>query len=188
MEHARPTTSTRSAPPTSRVHYRVTNDWQMYVWEDIDKFAEDYGVDYTVVNRDIYYWDIHWAWKVLAPLDEDWISDSSPHRRVRQRAGHPGHRDQRPGLRRDRPGRLPTPPARDEYGYVDDLVATPTRPTPKPAHRARSCSTGRRTALRNLSGTYPPPVGIVIPANTTLLPGAPWQVEDLIPGAWFRST
>jgi hypothetical protein len=25
-----------------------------------------------------------------------------------------------------------------------------------------------------------------IPANTTLLPGAPWDIEDLVPGAWFE--
>ena len=57
-------------------HHRVVNDWQMYVWEDVDKFAEDYGIDYTVINRDIYYWDIHLAWKILPPLDEAWISES----------------------------------------------------------------------------------------------------------------
>jgi len=48
--------------------------FQYYTWEDFDKYAEDHGTDYTVVNRDIYYWDVHLRWKIIASLGDDHLS------------------------------------------------------------------------------------------------------------------
>ena len=81
---------------------RKVNAWQMYVWEDFDKYAEDYGADYTVVNRDIYYFDTHLRVDGAAPARRGLHLPVPTHRRVRQPVGHPWRRHQRPGLRRGR--------------------------------------------------------------------------------------
>lgn len=59
-----------TGPRTSR----AVAAYEMYVWQDFDKYAEDHGSDYTVVNRDIYYWDHGLNFKPLPDLDEAHLS------------------------------------------------------------------------------------------------------------------
>lgn len=173
--------------PGEPKHRRTTYAWADTVWNEVDKFGEDYGIDYTVVNRDVYYWDIHWEWKRLPALDEDWIGDrvkiveygNACYTRaiVSNGRGHAGI-DQAGADVTDR--RL--------YGFIDNVINnandTDTANTPSPDQIAN----WQEQALRSLHNTYPAPVGVVVPANTTLLPGAPWEIDDLIPGAWFKVT
>lgn len=160
---------------------RVVNAFQYYVWEDFDKYAEDSGTDYTVVNRDIFYWDSHLAWKIIPPLDESHISqfprvveygnELATRAFVTNGEGFAGTAS------------VPGGP----YGIVDllitnqqDELAEPEVPTPA------EIAGWSETAAHNLDGRSPAPLSIVVPANTSLLPGAPWDMEHLIPGAWFE--
>lgn len=164
---------------------RQVYNWQDTVWNEIDNFGEHYGVDYTVVNRDLYYWDIHWQWKTLPPLDEDWISefpriveygnDLATRVIVTDGRGHAGV---------DEAG-LPAT-GRDVYGYVDHIInnANDNDTNTKPSDE--KLLHWQETAARHLTHSWPSPVGIVVPDNTTLLPNAPWLISDLIPGAWFE--
>lgn len=155
--------------------------YQYYVWDDFDKYAEDNGTDYTVVGRDVYYWDLNLRWKVIAALDESHLSQfprvveygnsAATRAIVSNTEGYAG---------------IAEAPANvvAEYGYIDWLktnLEDQEEDVPTPTEIAE----WTKTAGRNLNGRYPPPLGIVIPANTTLLPGSPWEMSDLIPGAWF---
>jgi len=167
---------------------RVVNKFQVTIWEDFDKYAEDMGADYTVIGRDIFYWDNHLAWAVLPELDENHISqfpriveygNSFATRAFvtngRGWAGHAGNPDL----------------TWADYGGgpVDFLITNAEEgedandpPTPE------ELESWQESAVHAIAASAPPPVSVVIPANTTLMPGAPWNVVDLIPGAWFPIT
>ena len=166
-------------------HYRVCNDWQAYCWEEIDKFGEDYGIDYTVVNRDIYYWDIHVAWKILPPLDDTWISDIPRIVEYGNSLATRGIVTNGRGYAGVDGAGMPTT-GRDSYGYIDELIVNTSETDTSSVPSSEELLDWQATAFRNVDGRWPAPLGIVVPDNTTLLPGSPWQVKDLIPGAWFQ--
>jgi hypothetical protein len=180
LPHLRPVRHSYNEPRTSR----VVNAFQMYVWEDFDKYAEDYGADYTVINRDIYYFDIHLSWVVLPALDEQYMSQfpriveygyqTYTRGYVTNGKGYAGMAQQRAWV--------------DTYGWIDLLISNTTEGTSVDQPSSEDLAQWSDTAARNIADSVPAPTAIVIPANTTLLPGAPWQVEDLIPGAWFPVT
>lgn len=171
--------------PDEPRHARVLYDWQDTAWNELDKFGEDYGIDYTVINRDIYYWDLHWEWKRLPALDEEWISDrvrvveygNSCYTRaiVTNGRGYVGI---------DQAGADVTD--RRQYGFLDTIINNSNDTDTTSIPNAEELEEWQRSALRALNNTYPAPLGVVVPANTTLLPGAPWNISDLIPGAWFK--
>ena len=161
---------------------RVTDAFSTYIWDDFDKYAEDYGTDYTVVGRDIYYWDVNLRWKVIPALDEAYLSDfpriveygnsAATRYYVSNDAGYAG---------------VATAPAAstNEFGFIERLTAN-LSDSDNSAPSQGEIDEWSATAARNLNGRHPPPVAVVIPANTTLMPGAPWTMDDLFPGAWFR--
>jgi hypothetical protein len=193
-------------PKTSRVVFA----WQMYVWDDLDKYAEDYGTDYVVVNRDIYFFDTGLKWLTLPALDESDLSQSP-------RVVEYGNQLATRGIVTNGRGYAGISPVNDaglaEYGLIDWLITneidgtagavvgsvpapTPpsgasggTEPTTPPVAgppTAREIEQWTGTATRNIRERTPAPVAVVIPANSTLMPHAPWNVNMLIPGAWFQ--
>jgi hypothetical protein len=164
-------------PKTSR----KVNRYQYYVWEDFDKYAEDMGADYTVVNRDIYYWDINLQWKVIPPLDEQYLSQFPRIVEYGNQAATQGYVTNGEGYAGIATADLE---ATDLYGWVDWLVTNQSDGT-EGAPTAEEIAGWADSAARNIDERSPAPVAIVIPANTTLLPGAPWVIDDLVPGAWF---
>lgn len=176
---------------------RQVNAYQLYVWDDLDKYAEDYGADYTVINRDVYFYDTQLKWKTLPDLSDAFLSQFP-------RIVEYGNQAATRGYVTNGQGYAGIATADDDildaYGHIDWLITnqndgeeepeppdpdTPPPPAPAPPSAAE-IARWADTAKRNITERWPPPVGVVIPANTTLLPGAPWEVEDLIPGAWFR--
>jgi len=162
---------------------KKVNTYQYYVWEDFDKYAEDNGTDYTVVNRDIYYWDTNLAWKIIPDLDETHLSqfpriveygnDCATRGVVTNGEGYAGIATQ-PDL---------------GYGIVDELISYQQEGDEDPDSEvpsAQQIADWTDSAGRAISGKVPSPVHVVIPANTTLMPGAPWTMADLVPGAWFK--
>ena len=164
---------------------RVVNAWQFYTWEDFDKYAEDYGTDYTVVGRDVYFSDINYAWKIIPPLDENYLGQFP-------RIVEYGNQAATRGVVTNGHGYAgvfenPDPTLIAEWGHIDWLITNENDgqldnvPTPE------ELAVWATTAGRNIEGRVPPPLSVVIPANTTLLPGSPWDMEDLVPGAWFQA-
>ena len=81
----------------------------------------------------------------------------------------------------ERPKEAQEPPEGATEPDLDDAQFAEARP-PTPEELAQ----WKETAIRNANSTAPPQEAVVIPANTTLLPGAPWSIEDLVPGAYFK--
>lgn len=61
-----------TGPKTSR----AVAAYEMTVWQDFDKYSEDHGLDYTVINREVYLWDHGLNWATLPDLSEDFLSES----------------------------------------------------------------------------------------------------------------
>lgn len=163
---------------------RQAFSFQLTVWEDFDKYAEDMGADYTVVGRDVFYFDQHLAWSILPDLSEDDLSQFpriveygvqlATRTFVTNGKGFAGM------------AVAPDPWAQpDVYGYIDALITNQNEEATSDAPpSAGELAEWQATAERNLR--YPTPASIVVPANSTLMPGAPWTVRDLIPGSWFQ--
>ena len=162
---------------------RVVNNYQYTVWEDFDKYAEDYGTDYTVVNRDIYYWDQNLAWNIIDPLDEQFLSQFPRIVEYGNQLATRGYVTNGHGYA----GIATAPQAQlDDYGYVDLLTTNENDGQADGIPSADEVASWAKTAGRTIDDRAPSPVAIVIPANTTLLPGAPWTIDELVPGAWFE--
>lgn len=156
--------------------------YETFVWDDFDSYAEDAGTDYTVVGRDIYYWDINYRWKIIAPLLEEHLAQFPRLVEYGNQLATRGYVSNYKGYA----GTASAPAAvLDIYGGVDWLVTGLEDEDDTPPN-ATELAAWSATAGRNINGRYPSPVAIVIPANSTLLPGAPWEMEDLVPGAWFQ--
>ena len=177
---------------------RIVFAWQMYVWDDLDKYAEDYGADYTVYNRDVYFWDISLKWLVIPDLDESHLSQLPRIVEYGNQLGTRGVVTNGRGFS----GVSPVAPGSlEHYGTIIDWLTTNeidgapgVEGEPPQTADAESIPTSEElaswadTATRSIAERYPAPVAIVIPANTTLLPGAPWEIHHMVPGAWFQVT
>ena len=163
------------------VTHRVANAWQFYVWEDFDKFAEDNGADYTVVNRDIFYFDTHLAWNILPPLDPNFLSEFP-------RVVEYGNELATRGVVTNGQGQagVATNGGLAEYGVIDLLISNQQEGTVTPAATPEEVAGWANTAGRNISDRWPAPLAVVVPENSTLMPGSPWEMADLIPGSWYQ--
>jgi len=167
-------------PKTSR----IINAFQMYVWEDFDKYGEDMGCDYCVVNRDVYYFDIHLAWANLPELDEQYMSQFPRIVEYGYQCYTRGFVTNGKGFA----GMAQQPDWFQMYGWIDLLISNTTEGTSPSQPSTGDLEQWGETAAANIVDSVPAPVQVVIPANTTLLPGAPWTVDELIPGSWFPIT
>jgi hypothetical protein len=168
---------------------RSVSPYQFTVWEDFDKYAEDAGTDYTVIGRDIYYWDLHHKWMVIPALDQSYLGD-------RPRIAEYGNQLVTRSFFSDSKGFAAvaySPIAqRNIYGNVDVLVTTTDSGTTDDGTEVRKESVPKSQELNEWKQNAkryrksPPPLGVVIPAQTTLLPGSPWSIAELVPGAWFQ--
>lgn len=181
VPHLFPHHNTVSGDPQTS---KIVNAWQFYVWEDFDKYAEDYGADYTVINRDIHYFDINLAWKVIPDLDERYLSQFPRIVEYGNQAATRGVVTNSFGYA----GVYTNTSATADWGLIDLLITNQNDGQSTNVPTSQEIAAWTDTARRNIDGLIPPPVSIVIPANTTLLPGGPWEMEDLVPGAWFNAT
>lgn len=159
--------------------------WSMTTWEDFDNYAEDGGTDYTVVNRDIYYFDLQLAWATLSPLDQSMISEFP---RVVEYGNEFASRYFQTNTQgyagmAEAPGAII-----DHYGYLDALSSSWTNATTEGAPTAEELAQMAQTARKELQSHYPPPVSVAIPSGSTLMPNCPWNIADMVPGAWFDIT
>lgn len=164
-------------PKTSR----VTAAWSTTTWEDFDRFAEDSGMDYTVVGRDILFWDTHYKWATLPDLVEAYLTQTlavveygnefATRIVVTNGKGQAG---------------LATAPAWGikKYGYIDHVVnswneAAGEKATPEEL----AAWTEQARAL--LRASFPAPVRVRVSEGTGLRPDAPYDINDLVAGKWL---
>lgn len=178
--------------PDDPVMSRAVNALSMSVWEDLDYVAQYYGVDYTVVNRKVYFFDTHLDWDPIDPIQEEWLSK---HPRLTEY----GQRYANRYVKTDGSGYAAQAEASStavtEYGKFMDMIAnevaqadrvydgsdTPTVPTNAELGNWVEVATDR------VADTHPPKLSIVIPANTSLLPSTTWDIDTLMPGSWFQA-
>lgn len=149
-------------------------------WDVLDRWAEDGGIDYTVVDDQVYVFDTHLAWKqnaALTPEDMggppevvEYGNETFTRVLTTNNSGRVGitQSDQWVGV----------------YGLLDMIQNNKTEadggvPSTQEVQVWAEMSAG---ALEN---SAPAPVRLRIPESTTLLPTAPWGFEELIPGAVF---
>lgn len=167
---------------------RQVNAWSTTVWEELDLLAEDYGIDYTVVGRDIYIFDVNLNWDELPTLYDTDIAEAP-------RIVEYGNALATRFIRTDGSGyagRAEAPPAvKVQYASDIDFISNQPRQSAfNSAGVAARPSRGRlsswlRTAQRRLVSLHPVKRAVVIPANSTLLPSSAWDVNTIMPGSWF---
>lgn len=186
-DHLHLVTPVLAGPKTSR----GIAAYQFTVWEDFDKYAEDSGTDYTVIGRDIYYWDIDHQWLTLPDLDEDFLAGSEGPRIV-EYGNQLATRVFVSNAKGYTSSSRASAAQRAIYGNIDQLISNvqDANVVEESIPAAEDLAEWRETARRHVQA--PAPVAIVIPANTTLLPSSatgvpnPWDIDDLVPGAWFE--
>lgn len=168
---------------------RQANAWSTTTWAEFDKLAEDVGTDYTVVGRDIFWWDVNYNWNPIEPLVADDIAD---YPRVVEYGNALATRYVRTNGSGFAGIASAPPEIRTRYASNIDSVsnessqADATADTPPPPPSQTTLNTWTRTAARRLSNVYPVRRSVVVPANSTLMPTSPWDINTLRPGVWFE--
>lgn len=174
---------------------RQANAWSTTIWQEFDKVAEDYGTDYTVVGRDIYYFDYHLAWNILPDLAPEDIStfprvveygNSFATRYFRTDGTGYAAYAAAPASVSDVYGDGIDIVSNEETQAVTDPLPDPENPPPPPS--PAKIARWQANADKHIVDHYPPLQAIVIPANSTLMPTSPWDVVTLTPGSWFQMT
>jgi hypothetical protein len=174
---------------------RQANAWSTTLWEEFDKLAEDHGMDYSVIGRDIYWYDHHLKWFVVPELMRGDVSE--PPRIVEY-----GNQFCSRYIRTDGTGYagMATAPTDVwyEYAWTVDIVsnetsqaatdALPDPENPPPPPSPEKLAKWTRTAEQHIVDMYPPPLAVVIPAGATLMPSAPWDINKTPAGAMFEFT
>lgn len=173
--------------PDDPMTQRRTNSWSKTVWEELDGLARYSGIDYTVVGRDIYYFDVHLAWSELPDLIDGHLSE---YPRVVEYGNSLATRY----IKTDGSGFAALTQAplatREHYTEEIDFIETINEQSADPN---RADPTDLKLAAwlddadDSISRYFPPAVSVVIPANASLMPSSPWDVNTLIPGSWFMT-
>lgn len=189
----------RMTTPVNRIHKVVSAGgpktaktvpaWSMTTWEDFDALAEDAGADYTVVNRDIYFWDINYAWSVLPALSYHDLAEWPYIAEYGNELGTTYVLTNGAGF-----AGVASAPASviAKYGHVDLVASTfseaSTSDDPNGAPTPQELASMLTQAQKQITMSHPPPVQVNIGENSTLMPSAPWDVNTIMPGAWFDFT
>lgn len=165
---------------------RQANAWSTTIWAEFDITAEDYGTDYAVVGRDIYYFDHHYKWNTIEPLAPEDIADYP-------RLVEYGNSVATRFVRTDGSGMAGIAEIdvvrRGTFPHPIDVVSNENsqaeiRDPDKPP-TATDIARWQRTAEKQIQNHWPIPRSIIVPANSTLMPTSPWDIATLMPGCWF---
>jgi hypothetical protein len=164
---------------------KVVNAWSGTTWDDFDKYAEDGGMDYTVVGRSIMFWDTHLRWATLPDLFDYYLTDEPA-------VVEYGNQFQTRAIVTDGNGyagfyTVPDKAILAKFGYVDVIhsaygegQSTTAKPT------AADLRAWTQQAKRLVEADPVPPVRVRVSENSGLLPEAPYGINDLVPGVWVR--
>lgn len=150
------------------------------VWEVVDKFAEDGGVDYTVVGRRIIWWDVQHRAATMRPLtDDDFLGVLSTVEYGSELCVR-GTIVNSEGVKREATA---TQEWIDYYGMIDKIQASQDTDGDG---EADSVVIG--SAERMVSQGIPAPVRVRVPENVPLSLDSDLTFDDLIPGTWAQIT
>lgn len=171
---------------------RSVNAWSSTTWEDFDKFAQDGGMDYTVVGRSVMFWDIHYRWRTLPPLQQDYLFEDF-------RLVEYGSQFQNRAVVTDGSGKAgiyqsPSSSIMSTYGHVDLVtnVSSDAEPTEDVTDSDKALAEAENVAAwtdraRALVDSAPrPPLYVLVPENSALVPEAPYPISSLVPGSWLQ--
>lgn len=158
--------------------------YSMTTWEDFDKYAEDKGMDYTVIGRDIYFWETHLLWRTIEPpLTEQYLpgglslveygNEFATRVIVTNGNGYYAMRSA-PAW------------ALSKYGNIDHVVSSYNEAAGVGAPTAAELKGWGEQAQSTLDNSFPAPVRVRVPENSGLSPEAPYDINDLIAGAWIQ--
>jgi hypothetical protein len=176
-----------AVPAKDQRCYSKVNAAQFTMWQILDDMARYYDLDYTVINRSVKWWDVHTNWLEVAPLYPDHIAQ---YPRLVEYGNQYGNRY----FRTDGSGyyamaqRPNAPYGAASYGHWVDILSNATNqdeevPTDKPS--ANILRLWQESAEKGIDQLMPPPVSVIIPENSTLLPNSPWNINVLPAGCWF---
>lgn len=154
--------------------------YTMTVWEVLDKFGEDGGVDYVVVGRRILWWDVQLRAAIMRPLsDADFLGLLTTVEYGSELVTR-GTTVNNEGVKREF-----TAPQEwiDFYGYIDKVVASQDQDGDGQADTAVITS-----ATRMVNTSLPAPVRVRVPENVPLARDTGLTFDDLIPGTWAQIT
>ena len=158
--------------------------WSVTTWADFDKFAEDRGMDYTVVGRDIYFWDTHLQWRTILP------ELTGEHLQGGLAVGEYGSEFATRVIVTNGNGyaSMATAPAYAiaRWGYIDQLITTTNEAAGNEVPTNEEKQAWLEQAQSALSSAFPAPVRVRVPDNSALLPTAPFGINDLVAGAWIH--
>lgn len=185
---------------------RQANAFSNSIWGEFDKLAEDYGIDYCTVGRDIYWFDINLQWLIIEPLVPEDIAqyprvveygnDLATRYFRTDGSGYAGIAEADPAFQAKYGSKIDiissestqaasAPPRMvvDENGNV--VPGSPVLPDPPSAAKL---ATWTATAEQRLYDRVPVKRNILVPANSTLMPTSPWDINTLTPGCWMEAT
>lgn len=166
---------------------RQVNKWSVSVFEELDHLARYGGIDYTVVNRDIFWFDTHLDWNPLADLVEQ---DIQAFPRIVEYGNQLANRI----INTDGSGYAAIAPgsatAIAEFGqYVDIIIGNADDQSSGELDQGppteEELAGWLKTAKKNVERTEVMASSIIVPANTSLMPTSPWDIATVMPGSWF---
>jgi len=175
----------RQVGPKEPKTSKAAQKWSMTTWEDFDKFAEDHGMDYSVIGRQINFWDTQYRWRTIEePLRSEYCSNGFAiveygnefATRVVVTNGN-GY-----GSMRAAPAW-----AIAKYGYIDHVVSGYNKAAGAEVPSSADLVSWGEQAAGLLSNSFPQPVRVRVSENTVLTPQAPYDINDLVAGSWMKA-
>lgn len=141
-------------------------------------------MDYTVIGRDIYFWDTHLLWRTIEPdLTERYLpggleiveygNEFATRVFVTNGNGYYAVRSA-PAW------------ALAKFGNIDHVVSSYNEAAAAAAPTTAEVRGWGEQAQATLDNSFPAPVRVRVPENSGLSPEAPFDINDLIAGAWIR--
>lgn len=154
--------------------------YSMTVWEVLDKFAEDGGMDYVCVGRRIIWWDVQLRAATMRPLsDADFLGLLTTVEYGSELVTR-GTTVNNEGVKREFSADQEWI---DFYGYIDKVVTSQDTDGDGQADSAVVT-----TAKRMVTSGLPAPVRVRVPENVPLARNTGLTFSDLIPGTWAQIT
>ena len=174
--------------PDDSISFGQVNNFQVTTFQRLDWLAAYSSLDYTVIGREIHWWDVNYRWIDIDPITEQ---DMSKYPRIVEYGNEAATRV----VRTDGGGYAGQ--ARANLAFltqyptdVDELLSSQeqaeagTNIQPSPATLANwALSAGKA-----LEDALPPVVSVRVPENSTLLPSCTWDINTVMCGSWFDLT
>jgi hypothetical protein len=153
-------------------------------WEDFDKYAEDSGMDYTVIGRDIYFWDTHYRWNVLPPLIGKYVAGDTlavveygNELATRVYVTNGSGKASKAEAPADEMARYPSP--------IEHVISSWNEAAGTATPAAEDLAAWVTQSKSLVDRSSPAPVRVRLGENSSLMPDAPYDINDLMAGAWL---